>query len=272
MTERPGRQVDPDAASLAPHEEAALADAMRPVAIRGRGVTIAAILIVAAFAIGLLRPWDWLLPAGGSAAGGTRPVASVAVAPGPTRTTPTGDGSSPEPTGRALAPTCGYPDSWRSATLQRWAGQRARVWTAVDVAPAPGPDDPAIPFQIVAGEDFRAIGWCAPVTGAERPPSTALAKLFRIEEGVAVETLYIRLEPTAPTELGELWAPADTPTGASAAWPYGRYVIELATPDGSWSRYLGMELRGALEPATAPPPTQAPVDVGSPVPTAGQSG
>jgi hypothetical protein len=283
MTERPGRPDDPDDPNFAPHEEAALAGAMRPVAGRGRGVTIAAVLIVTAFTIGVLRPWDWLLPGAASGPGGTGPDASSAVLSRATPTLP--PGATPEPTARAPFPTCGYPESWRSATLQRWAGQRARVWTAVSVAPASRPDDPAVPFQVIAGEDFRAIGWCAPVSGEERPPSGAIARLYRIEDGVAVETPHVRLEPPASTALGELWGPVTTQTGATATWPLGRYVIELLTPDGTWSRYLGLELRSAIEPATpAPPPTPtalptpsgeatpAPVDLGgSPLPTPGQT-
>lgn len=262
MTERPGGPVDPDAPFLAPREEEALAQAVRPVAGRRRGATIAAVLIVLAFVVGLVRPWDFL----GDVAGpfGPLPRASGAVAVGTAAPDGTGDAGVPGPLGSGIgagtAPTCGYPQAWRSAVIQRWSGRRARVWTAVDVGQARSADDPAIPFNVIAGDDFAAIGWCAPVSGDDRPPASARGRLYRIVEGgVAEELAYRRLEPPAPTSLGELWVP-DTGAGSTPlAWPPGRYVIELATPDGSWSRWLGLELRMAPVSPTGPPVTRSPL-------------
>ena len=246
MTERPRGPVDPDSPVLAPREERALAEAVRPVAARGRGAPIAAVLIVLAFVVGLVRPWDFL----GKAAPPGQPAGSGAVAaatPAPGETTDPGD-QGPVPTGTAKAPTCGYPMGWRSATLQRWGGQRARVWSAVEVVGrATGPGDPSIPFNVVAGDDFTAIGWCAPVAGDERPPAVVPGRLFGYgAAGAIAELPYRRLEPPAPSALGELWVPVVAAPGASGtgpAWPAGRYVIELATPDGTWARWLGIELR-----------------------------
>ncbi len=155
------------------------------------------------------------------------------------------------------------------------------MWTAVDVAQASDPADPAIDFQVVAGEDFTAIGWCAPVTGDERPPATAAGRLFRIgDDGTAVELPYARLEPPASSALGELWVPAERSSTPTGSWPVGRYVIALATPDGAWSRELGLELRTAPPPLPRPSvtptpapgsPTIAPSSSGSPAPSPGQS-
>ena len=268
MTDRPNGPVDPDSPFLAPREEQALQEAVRPVASRGRGVSVAAVLIVLAFVVGLVRPWDFL----GSAAPPRQPAGSGAIAgstPAPAETADPGD-LGPVPTGTATAPTCGYPMGWRSATLQRWGGQRARVWSAVDVVDrATGPGDPTIPFNVVAGDDFTAIGWCAPVAGDERPPAVIQGRLFGFGvAGAVAEVPYRRLEPPAPSALGELWVPvvgAPGPSGAGPAWPPGRYVIALASADGAWTRWLGIELRavptasdligGASSPPSASPPS-----------------
>ena len=266
MTERPRGPVDPDSPVLAPREEQALEEAVRPVAARGRGATVATVLIVLAFVVGLVRPWDFL--GGGD---GPRPTAPGAIA---AATSPPADSAvpgveAPIPSGTAAAPTCGYPMGWRSATLQRWAGQRARVWSAVDVVQATGPEDPSIPFNVVAGEDFTAIGWCAPVAGDERPPVGAQGGLYGIDAaGTAHELPHQRLEPPAPSALGELWIPGNAGSPPSA-WAPGRYVIELATPDGSWARWLGLELRDA--PAVATEPSATPSAVPGPSDQASRS-
>jgi hypothetical protein len=246
MTQGPGVPDGPEELRGA-HD--AHSEAVRPVAGRGRGATIAAVLIVAAFLVGVLRPWDLL----GSAGADARPDASagavvdgsepsdgeqVAVAASPSPTT------GPLTADRAAAGVCGYPQGWRSATIQEWAGRRAHVWTAVDVVEATGPTDPAIPFQVVAGEDFTAIGWCAPVEGESRPPLSATGRLFVIgEDGTATELPYRRIDPEIPSALGELWTPAEGAGSAAEPWPVGRYVIQLETGSGEWQRWLGLDLR-----------------------------
>jgi hypothetical protein len=291
MSGRPGWPADPDAPVLAPREEEALAQAVRPVGTRGRGATVAAVLIVLAFVVGLVRPWDFLGDGGGGTPGPVADASGLVVAPTPPPAASSSDAGAPGalPTGDgSTSPTCGYPQGWRSATVQVWGGRRARVWTAVDAAQARGPEDPAIPFNAIAGEDFTAIGWCAPVTGDERPPASAQGVLWQVgTDGLAHRVAFRRLEPPAPSSLGELWAPdtgstpgpSDSPgvspsasgaSGAAPAWPLGGYVIELATPDGTWSRWLGLELRavpGSTAGPTASPATSAsPRASGSPVP------
>jgi hypothetical protein len=286
MTQRRPQSDDADLPTLAPREEAALEEAVRPVASRGRGFTIATALIVLAFMVGLVRPWDLFTGTGEGAA--TGPDASRAAVP------PSGGQDLPPATGTTnpdgsgipgigmddpASPTCGYPTAWWSATIQTWAGRRARVWSAVDAQAATGPTDPVIEFQVVAGDDFTAIGWCAPVAGDERPPIGARGHLFGIDvDGGAVELPYERLEPATASALGELWAPTSEPDNG---WALGQYVIALTTPDGSWARYLGLDLRtspagpspapGTPSPPptpSGPPPTASPV---SSAPTPGQT-
>jgi hypothetical protein len=257
MSERPGPTSERDDASLAPSEERALESSVRSLGSRGRGPGVAAALIVVAFLVGLVRPWDWLASPEGSAPGppGSSTSAGPAEDPAGSPGAPGGPdargSASPEVAGSA----CGYPQGWRSATIQRWAGRPARVWSAVEVAEASGPADPSIPFQAVDGDDFRAIGWCAPVAGPDRPPQTARASLFLVSGGVATEVRYDRLEPTGPDALGELWQPEARSDGTRPAWPDGRYVIRLATPTGAYERYLGLDL-GAVR--RTPAPTRSP--------------
>jgi hypothetical protein len=275
MTQGP---ADPDESDPTSRRFDAHAEALRPVAGRGRGPTIAAVLIVAAFLVGVLRPWD-LLGAGGTDAGPgpSPPTAADGEAPsGGEAAPPTASPSTgPLTADRAAAGVCGYPQGWRSATIQEWAGRRAHVWTAVDVVEATGPTDPTIPYQVVAGEDFTAIGWCAPVEGESRPPLSATGHLFMIDpDGSATELPYSRIDPSIPSALGELWTPADAVGSADPAWPVGRYVIQLGTPSGEWQRWLGLDLRsepvrpggsGSASPsASAPPPGSAPPDASSP--------
>jgi len=156
---------------------------------------------------------------------------------------------------RAL--TCAFPQQWRTATIEDWNGRRARVWKATEVVAALGPDDPAIRFEPVFAATITAIGWCAPVEGPERPPLTVSATLYRLVDGVAVETPYDRLEPGEPDALGELWVPTARRIGNRPPWPMGRYVIELRSPSGSYLRYLGLELSDRVElasPVASPPP------------------
>ena len=261
---RPGQSADDDA-TLAPRERALLEESVRPVAGRSVRATITIALVVAAFLVGLVHPWDWLAGASRSPVAGDRATGQAPGSGGPGQG---GNGqggiATPAPTDTpapgsdaAAAAVCAYPQSWRSATIQDWAGRRARVWTAVDVVTASGPLDSSIPFQVVAGDRFTAIGWCAPVLGPDRPPLTMRGVLFRVDAGAATPEPYRLLEPAAPNALGELWAP----TG-SATWPAGRYVIELATPSGSWVRWLGLELR--VSPVLVATPSPVPSPAGSP--------
>ena len=263
------RRVDPDGPDEARWQTDAHAEAVRPVARRGRGPTIAAVLIVLAFLVGVVRPWDLFDASGTDAgpgptfAGSVEGDASAAVAPAsPTSSPSTG----PLTADQAAAEVCGYPQGWRSATIQHWAGRRAHVWTAVDVVEATGPTDPAIPFQVVAGEDFTAIGWCAPVEGEERPPLSATGRLYVIgADGTVTELPYARVDPSVPSALGELWAPGDAPGTGDASWPLGRYVIQLQTGSGDWQRWLGLDLRS--EPVRAGDADGSPAASGGPSPS-----
>jgi hypothetical protein len=265
-----------DEARLAPHEQARIDEAVVRVARRGRGPLVVAVLVVGAFILGLVRPWDWLAgdPAVASRPdpGGAAGAAPAGAAPAGASRGPGDDGSgaSREPgSGEAAAPleapTCGYPTGWRTASISLWAGARAQIWTAALAVTAAGPDDPAIPFHAIASEMVEAIGWCAPVSGPERPPLTAIGVLFRLRDGLATEVAVDRLQPVARDALGELWLPRARAPGPRSAWPAGRYVIRLATPTGSYVRYLGLEV-GVPARAEPSPGDEPPTPGGAPSP------
>jgi hypothetical protein len=264
-----------DEAGLAPGEQARIDQAVVRVARRGRGPTIAAALVVAAFLVGLVRPWDWL--AGGAA---SDPVSPPTAGVGGATTERSGSAASVapslaadgDPTPLSGAPTCGYPASWRTSTIQLWAGERARVWTAAEAAPASGVDDPSIPFNLIASDTVEAIGWCAPVSGADRPPLAAEATLFRFADGTWVEAEVDRLEPVARDALGELWLPPGQAGERPPSWAPGRYIIRLAVPSGGYERYMGLAVglpERSPEPSATPAPapsTTAEPSTASPVP------
>jgi hypothetical protein len=228
-----------------------------PVAPRGRGPLFVAVLVVAAFAVGLVRPWDWPAaaasgerPGGAGSASGTFPGEVV-----PATTSADGSGGGPhlgegDPAGAPPAPyrspTCASPLEWRAATIESWTGRQARVWTAAEAVAASGPNDPAIPFRPIVSEKVTAIGWCAPVEGSDRPPLTATATLFRIGDRAAAEIPYDRLEPVAPDALGELIVPPAQSVGGRPAWVPGRYVIRISAPGGTYVRYLGLDVMTAI--------------------------
>lgn len=272
---RPPAGLTPDEADearLAPGEQARVDKAVVRVARRGRGPTVAVALVAGAFLLGLVRPWDWLT---GGAAAVPAPPAMVTEA-GPAVPSPYPGVAALPPSARAAgdpepataAPTCAYPTAWRTATIQMWAGVRARVWTAAEAVAAAGVDDPSIPFNPVASNAVEAIGWCAPVSGPDRPPLTAEATLFRLMDGVATEIAVDRMEPAARDALGELWLPREEAGGRRPLWAPGRYVIRLAAPSGGYERFLGMQV-GLVEPM--PEPSVEPMPEPSAARTSGPS-
>src|SRR4051794_22716756 len=117
-TRREGRDPpDTDAdAVLAPREASLIEESVTLVGRRGRGPVVAAVLVAAAFLLGLLRPWDLVAPprVPDEARPGGAVGASVAGPAGLAATPPA------SPTSQL---TCAYPTQWRSSTIQDWAGR-----------------------------------------------------------------------------------------------------------------------------------------------------
>jgi hypothetical protein len=240
---------------LAPREEARIESAVTALGRDGGpGPVIVAVLVVAAFMLGLFRPWDLF--------GTPAPVPAVTT-PGlvdgraddgrPVASASTGLVQRTAPPVPRTAITCALPSQWRSSTIEDWTGRQARVWKAVEVVQASGPTDPAIPFEPIVSPTVTAIGWCAPVNGPDRPPQNLTASLFRIRDGAAVQVVYDRLEPAEPDPLGELWVPLPRTVGNRPSWSLGRYVIELRSTSGGYVRYLGLELLDHIERVSPAP-------------------
>jgi len=230
-------------------------------------VWLAITLIIGALLVGILRPWD-LLPGplatdrGTSASTGGPEVPAVSsVAAGRGLPSPT-----PDDPYAALWTTCGSPSGWRSATIQQWAGRAGpvRSWIAIDPVEATGPLDPGIPFAPVATDVVTALGYCSPLADDLRPPLSAAMMLWTLTGGAPMPIAGRLVEPAGPSALGGLWQP---PPGIAvtidgfAAWPPGRYVMEIRSPGGTFDRWLGLEiedLRARATPGTRPGPSAPP--------------
>ncbi len=222
--------------------------------------------------VGIIKPWgsDGAPPTSDSA-GPISTAAAVAQTEG-------GAPGSPVTTrdpNAGLDVTCGTPSGWRAATLQEWLGRPTpiRSWIAIEPVEASGPLDPTIPFAPVATDVVTAIGYCAPLDDAHRPPEVAGARIWALRDGGAVALTLVHLEPDADNALGGLWGPApelhDEPA-TSGGWPPGRYVIEVSAPGGGYARWLGLEIEdlGALHsivPPAVSPSIPGPSPIDSPV-------
>lgn len=147
-----------------------------------------------------------------------------------------------------IRPACTEPLGWRIASVETWPGGLARVWRATEVDVAAGPRDPSINFMLVAARRVRALGWCAPVGGPKQAPVGLRSALFRLEGGIVTPVEVTLLPTVAPGPLGEVWIPRSDGRWTES-WASGRYVIRIATQDGTWVRWLGIEVRayGASE-------------------------
>jgi hypothetical protein len=144
------------------------------------------------------------------------------------------------------------------AATERWDIGQIRSWRAVDAVAASGPLDPSIPVVPVVGQSVPALGYCAPIGGRDRPPPDARGSILRIAEDGEVSPVEVRrLDPPDETSGGAIWAgPSLVAVNglSSATWPVGRYVIRIATPDGRYERWIGLEvLRPLLERADPSP-------------------
>lgn len=154
----------------------------------------------------------------------------------------------PSPTPSAedeLREHCLAPGGWRIFSLERWRNQTVRAWAAIWPVVATGPTDPAIPFVAVIASGVPALGYCAPVVGAQRPAPDAFVTIWRLsEDGTSAETLALeRVLPPHRTPLGALYDPPVPSPGASEGadagrgWPPGRYVFDIG------GRWFGAEVR-----------------------------
>jgi hypothetical protein len=205
---------------------------------------------VLAVAIAFVKPWETEpapSPTGGAVAEG-RANASAAVGTAPSQVQTLLPGSA----GPLVAKFCLDPGSWRIATVERWRDQTIRVWRAIEpVDAASGPEDARIPIFPVVSEGITELGWCAPVTGPQRPVGHATIDAWRqtLSGWVAIRTTSTR--PTGiGSSFGGLYAPPENADSeAPELWPDGDYVFRYREPTGR-ERWFGVEVE--LRPVPLP--------------------
>jgi hypothetical protein len=228
------------------------------------------VLLVAVIVVLVLRPWGDSGASHQSAPGAsTRPAVGVAAASGAP-----GTGAKARPTAASMAPetapggasgrevSCGAPDGWRATTVQVWPDRvlPVRSWIAIDPVEAGGPQDRSIPLAPVAANRITLIGYCAPLAARLQPPAGSIVTLWSLVSSEPTELTQISVDPTTLYRQGVLWRPAPELAaipreGGTTAWPPGRYVIEIADPERTFDRWLGLEIldlgRG-LTPGSSP--------------------
>jgi hypothetical protein len=214
----------------------------------GRGPLVLAALILVFVSGAVLKPW----------ASAARPQGLVqAATPHPTEVAP-----AVEPDALAgLRAQCEEPEGWRVYSRGGFLDLAVRVWRSVEPATAAaGPLDPAMPL-IQVGVVNEAVGYCAPWTGAERPPEVSLVSAWRLARDAggsmaAVAVPLVRVAPDRASVLGALYAgPADGSSaadGTTAGWPLGRYVFAVRSP--VWERWWAVDI-SAPSPAPSPAPS-----------------
>jgi hypothetical protein len=210
--------------------------------------------IVVALVVAILKPWGTV----------GEPVLPIEVI----RSAPSGASSvSSRPTPRPtpdvarelVAALCLEPNGWRLYATERWSDRLVRSWKSIEpLAAADGPADPGIPQFPEASRAVLTLGYCAPVTGAERPPGPTTTTIYRLtnEDGSqGGDPRWEIIDPARvqpadePSQLGGAWAPPDSGETAAASsrsasgWPGGTYVFRIATEDTgavSYTRWFGV--------------------------------
>jgi hypothetical protein len=222
-----------------------VAGELEPVTVAGapakgfivRLVWLVAVVVLVAF----YKPWD----SGGPAP----PVSAYLPALETPEVTP-----SPRPTTEldVVASFCLEPSGWRVYSSERWGGQGIRSWTAMTpITSATGPTDPRIPVIPVVSQAVLVIGFCAPVSGSDKPPADATNRVYRLaeiriagEKAIRAELLApVRVAPVGrPSYLGAAYAPP-----AGSKWHDGLYIVQV---EGSaYARWFGIQVETTDRPA-----------------------
>jgi len=207
-----------------------------------------AILLIALVAV-VAKPWAPAQPDGtGSGSGPSRGgllSTSNPVVPSPS--------ASDDAASQAVAAFCLRPGSWLVASVERWRDQRIRVWRAlVPATSARGPDDASIPVISVVSEGVTELGWCAPVSGADRPASPVEIEVWlRGASGASPIALDSSRPASDGSAFGELYRPPGRgPLSVAAFWSAGTYVFRYQENDGRERWFaIALEIRPRISPA-----------------------
>jgi hypothetical protein len=210
----------------------------------GRAMTVPAIIVVIGVLFAIFKPWGGVLPHTPDGSSGGVPSPSTPSRESPVATPDLGATAS----ARELERMCASPSGWRLSTLQVWSGRARpiRSWAVVEPVEAFGPTDMRIPIIPVAADRITALGYCGPI-GTDRPPASAKAELYSLDDTGAHLLSAIRVEPRVETSMGVLWAPNPRAGRRDPllrrSWADGVYVIHISDPTGYFDRWLGGELR-----------------------------
>jgi hypothetical protein len=121
-------------------------------------------------------------------------------------------------------PICYAPDGWRVVADEEASGVRSRIWIPVAARVAAGPADPGVPLAHLVASRVTALGFCAPVDAVPVVARTAIL-WSDLPAAAPAANRYVPVAAlrAAPRADGAL---ADATPGR-AAWPPGRYVVEV---------------------------------------------
>jgi hypothetical protein len=191
---------------------------------------IAVGVVVVALALAIVKPWAAIDNVGRETS-----VARVVAKPRPA----TAPALVPKTdTDRAIvSEMCLEPNGWRLFAAERWPDRDARRWVhVVPLAGASGPADPRIPLIGEPSLAVMSVGYCAPVSGPERPPSAVSTTIYRLRHGSAPDDPLawdvIRPPRVLPTldesSLGGAWASPGSTAASTTGWADATIILRIA--------------------------------------------
>ena len=213
--------------------------------VADRGLSIAGALVAVVIGLAFLKPWG---AAGDTPTPGPpRVIAPAIPAPTPRPTDDSAEG--------LAGPVCLGAGAWRIASLETWHDRDVRVWRAIEPAlEASGPADPAIPTVPLFGLEVRALGWCAPAYGPERPVGPAQVDGWFVVDGLAHELDLRQVLPArGTTALAGLYVPIAACALASPCspkparsvtqrWETGRVVFRYEDQGAATTVWFGADV------------------------------
>jgi hypothetical protein len=195
---------------------------------------VVAIAGVVAIVLALLKPWASPEPV-------ATPATAPSVAPRADLVTAAPAPSTPTAESAAIGLCFGVAE-WRVVAAEIWSGRPVRAWIAADGRIAHDPLDPNITFTPVIASSVPSLGFCAPVSGDDRPPADAVIALWRLDDAGATALRPRVREPAVSTPFGRLWWPPPDAAADPTTWRSGRYVVGLASGTSEYVRFLGIEV------------------------------
>jgi hypothetical protein len=209
----------------------------------GSAMGLAVGVVVVALSLAIAKPWGAI--DGAQTTAEARVVADARSATAPAR-------ELPADTDRAVvSEMCLEPSGWRLFAAERWPDRVARRWVhVVPLAGASGPADPRIPFINEPSLAVLSVGYCAPVSGLERPPPSVSTTIYLLRRGGAADDPLawdvIRPPRVLPTldesSLGAAWASPGSTAASTTGWTDATIVLHIAAARpgaADYSRWFG---------------------------------